>query len=284
MRIMSHTRSSSTQRPQLSMISGARFCFYSSHQFSNRPIFMIKKSFSPVRLISPPHKYAVLCHFYLTEDEDAGGRRRSHPRPWSVIARKGPRSESSSLLQQNEQSANHELDFQISPGLLPRLFNGNGSGPCSPFAVDPTFPRLDVDTVLSLDSISIVMPPTPPPEPVEPRRCRLHACLRNLTSNLVQGNPSILPFCLILRAKLRRKEGNESANAASLQAGIDHIAAMRKLMAVLPMSGEGFGMTVPLIGWFVFRPLDSLVMFIRTSRLPSKSCDLGWTTRRWKQR
>ncbi|KAF5391072.1 hypothetical protein D9757_003116 [Collybiopsis confluens] len=31
-------------------------------------------------------------------DPNSGGRRNSHPRPWSAIARKGPRSESSSLM------------------------------------------------------------------------------------------------------------------------------------------------------------------------------------------
>ncbi|KAJ7278948.1 TKL/TKL-ccin protein kinase [Mycena rebaudengoi] len=92
----------------------------------------------------------------LSEDEDAGGRRRSHPRPWSVIARKGPRSESSSLFHQEGCNSDHE-SF-MSPNLLPRLFGG--SQDVSPLAINTTFPRhLGTNEAVGSD-----VPPTPPPE------------------------------------------------------------------------------------------------------------------------
>jgi len=53
------------------------------------------------------------------EDECVDGRRRTHPRPWSLIARKGPRSEASSVFHQ----AIHEREALLSPTLLPSLFN-----------------------------------------------------------------------------------------------------------------------------------------------------------------
>ncbi|KAG7442683.1 uncharacterized protein BT62DRAFT_935709 [Guyanagaster necrorhizus] len=87
----------------------------------------------------------------LSEDEDAGGRRRSHPRPWSIIARKGPQSESSSLIRQNFGNN----DILLSPGLLPTLFNGTSDVPISPLSEETHFTPLG----LHFDP-----PPTPPPE------------------------------------------------------------------------------------------------------------------------
>ncbi|KAI3608695.1 hypothetical protein WG66_003719 [Moniliophthora roreri] len=56
----------------------------------------------------------------FSEDECPDGRRRTHPRPWSLIARKEPRSESSSLLRQEI----YETENLLSPTLLPTLFSG----------------------------------------------------------------------------------------------------------------------------------------------------------------
>ncbi|KAF8073945.1 TKL/TKL-ccin protein kinase, partial [Lyophyllum atratum] len=60
----------------------------------------------------PPHPRIGL------KDEDDSGRMLKHAKSWSVIGRKGPRSESSSFV--NEQT---DDDLLISPGLLPNLFN-----------------------------------------------------------------------------------------------------------------------------------------------------------------
>ncbi|KAJ6542835.1 TKL/TKL-ccin protein kinase [Mycena capillaripes] len=94
----------------------------------------------------------------LSEDEDAGGRRRSHARSWSLIARKGPRSESSSLLLQD--GWNSDQESLLSPNLLPRFFGG--SQDVSPLAINTTFPRhphLGTNEAVGFD-----VPPTPPPE------------------------------------------------------------------------------------------------------------------------
>ncbi|KAJ7819194.1 TKL/TKL-ccin protein kinase [Mycena olivaceomarginata] len=95
----------------------------------------------------------------LSEDEDAGGRRRSHARSWSLVARKGPRSESSSLLRQEGCASDQES--LLSPNLLPRFF-GPGSQEVSPLAINTTFPRghLGMNEGVGFE----VMPPTPPPE------------------------------------------------------------------------------------------------------------------------
>ncbi|KAF9265052.1 hypothetical protein L218DRAFT_924853 [Marasmius fiardii PR-910] len=55
----------------------------------------------------------------FSEDECVNGRRRTRPRPWSLIARKGPRSETSSVMRQ----AFNESEALLSPTLLPSLFN-----------------------------------------------------------------------------------------------------------------------------------------------------------------
>ncbi|KAJ8090389.1 hypothetical protein AAF712_006676 [Marasmius tenuissimus] len=70
----------------------------------------------------------------LSEDECIDGRRRTHPRPWSLIARKGPRSETSSVLHQiiNEREA------LLSPTLLPSLFNNTATLD----AVEPLDPKI----------------------------------------------------------------------------------------------------------------------------------------------
>ncbi|KAJ7731934.1 TKL/TKL-ccin protein kinase [Mycena maculata] len=91
----------------------------------------------------------------LSDDEDAGGRRRSHARSWSLVARKGPRSESSSLCQEGCISDQESL---LSPNLLPRFFGG--SQDVSPLAINTMFPRhLGTNEVVGFD-----VPPTPPPE------------------------------------------------------------------------------------------------------------------------
>ncbi|KAK0213720.1 TKL/TKL-ccin protein kinase [Armillaria fumosa] len=87
----------------------------------------------------------------LSEDEDAGGRRRSHPRSWSIIARKGPQSESSSMIRQDFGNN----DILLSPGLLPTLFNGTSDLPKSPSSGETHFTPL---------SLHCDPPPTPPPE------------------------------------------------------------------------------------------------------------------------
>ncbi|KAJ6476375.1 TKL/TKL-ccin protein kinase [Mycena sanguinolenta] len=97
----------------------------------------------------------------LSEDEDAGGRRRSHARSWSLVARKGPRSESSSLLLQEGVASDQES--LLSPNLLPRFF-GPGSQEVSPLAIDTSFPRGHLGTNEAVGGLSFDIPPTPPPE------------------------------------------------------------------------------------------------------------------------
>ncbi|KAJ7145696.1 TKL/TKL-ccin protein kinase [Mycena epipterygia] len=92
----------------------------------------------------------------MSEDEDAGGRRRSHARSWSLIARKGPRSESSSLLLQD--GCNSDQESLLSPNLLPRLFGG--SQDVSPLAINTTFPR----HLGTNEAVGFEVPPTPPPD------------------------------------------------------------------------------------------------------------------------
>jgi hypothetical protein len=62
----------------------------------------------------------------LTGDETVLGRRRSTARPWSIIGRKGPRSDSSSVIQKGDQIS------ILSPSLLPTLFTNNSAIPKSP--------------------------------------------------------------------------------------------------------------------------------------------------------
>jgi len=59
----------------------------------------------------------------LTGDETVLGRRRSTARPWSMIGRKGPRSDSSSVIQKGDQMS------ILSPTLLPTLFTNNSASP-----------------------------------------------------------------------------------------------------------------------------------------------------------
>ena len=61
----------------------------------------------------------------LTGDETILGRRRSTARPWSMIGRKGPRSDSSSVIQKGDQIS------ILSPTLLPTLFTNNSANPKS---------------------------------------------------------------------------------------------------------------------------------------------------------
>ncbi|KAJ7585178.1 TKL/TKL-ccin protein kinase [Mycena floridula] len=79
---------------------------------------------------------------YYSEDDDEvnDGRIISNPRPWSLIGRKGPRSETSSFIQ---QELSNETEMPLSPNLLPDLFNHNNNDiPWRPLSVSPgeTFP------------------------------------------------------------------------------------------------------------------------------------------------
>ncbi|KAF8889130.1 kinase-like domain-containing protein [Infundibulicybe gibba] len=75
-------------------------------------------------------------HDLLSDEEVAGGRRRTRPRPWSVIGRKGPRSESSSMIY---QLLDERLEYEavLTPGLLPTLFD-SPSPPDSPLTPSMT--------------------------------------------------------------------------------------------------------------------------------------------------
>ena len=53
------------------------------------------------------------------EDEDADGRKVMHAKSWSVVARKEPRSETSSFVHLEPSG---EPEFPVSPGVLPALF------------------------------------------------------------------------------------------------------------------------------------------------------------------
>ncbi|KAF7964560.1 hypothetical protein HWV62_5692 [Athelia sp. TMB] len=53
-------------------------------------------------------------------DGDLGGRRKAHPKPWSLIGRKGPRSVSSSVIRQEH----YDYGLPGSPNMLPSLFYG----------------------------------------------------------------------------------------------------------------------------------------------------------------
>lgn len=70
----------------------------------------------------------------VTGDETILGRRRSTARPWSMIGRKGPRSDSSSVIQKGDQIS------ILSPTLLPTLFTNSSATSKSPtrsgFSVD----------------------------------------------------------------------------------------------------------------------------------------------------
>lgn len=53
-----------------------------------------------------------------------GGRRKAHPKPWSLIGRKGPRSVSSSIIRQEH----YDYGLPNSPNVLPALFYGDIDG------------------------------------------------------------------------------------------------------------------------------------------------------------
>ncbi|KAE9403429.1 hypothetical protein BT96DRAFT_990287 [Gymnopus androsaceus JB14] len=97
----------------------------------------------------------------------SGGRRHSNPRPWSLIGRKGPHSESSSLHQQLLEEVGQEVDRMdevLSPNMLPTLFTALSAG--SKSSIPPLSPislggGADGDTG---GFPPMVMPPTPPPE------------------------------------------------------------------------------------------------------------------------
>ncbi|KIM89875.1 hypothetical protein PILCRDRAFT_812658 [Piloderma croceum F 1598] len=55
-----------------------------------------------------------------SDDDGLGGRRTTYPRPWSLIGRKGPRSNSSSMIRQEH----YEYGLPQSPNALPSLFYG----------------------------------------------------------------------------------------------------------------------------------------------------------------
>ncbi|KAJ7055648.1 TKL/TKL-ccin protein kinase [Mycena amicta] len=125
----------------------------------------------------------------FSEDEDVGGRRRSHARSWSLIARKGPRSESSSLLHQDGCISDQES--LLSPQLLPRFF-GPGSQPgsqeVSPLAINTTFPRHTLDALGEGGSYSgevdgFEAPLTPPPD-LTPHVEADQSVLLNLTGQI----------------------------------------------------------------------------------------------------
>ncbi|RDB14785.1 Serine/threonine-protein kinase STY46 [Hypsizygus marmoreus] len=84
----------------------------------------------------------------LSEDEDDDGKRIVHARSWSLIARKPPRSESSSFI---DTKAEDEDQYLFSPGLLPTLFNSTHDVLRSPSPLSLT------NAVISEDR-----PPTPP--------------------------------------------------------------------------------------------------------------------------
>jgi hypothetical protein len=98
----------------------------------------------------------------LNFDPNSGGRRRSHPRPWSLIARKGPHSESSSLHQQLLETQGEEVDV-LSPNMLPTLFTPLSAG--SKGSIPPLSPVALGGAVIDDGGFShMSMPPTPPPE------------------------------------------------------------------------------------------------------------------------
>lgn len=101
----------------------------------------------------------VKMNFGLTSTD---GRRHSHPRPWSLIARKGPHSESSSLHQQMLEEDEQEVEDVLSPNMLPTLFTPPSAG--SKSSIPPLSPNAlgGIGDVVGFSSI--VMPPTPPPE------------------------------------------------------------------------------------------------------------------------
>ena len=91
----------------------------------------------------------LLADGVAPEDEDADGRKVVHAKSWSVVARKGPRSETSSLV---HLELSGEPEFPLSPGVLPALFGlGTSDVLRSPSPLSAT------DAVLTPDR-----PPTPP--------------------------------------------------------------------------------------------------------------------------
>jgi hypothetical protein len=92
------------------------------------------------------------------DEEELGGRRIARPRPWSLIGRKGARSESSSMILQEH----YEYGLPEDPDVLPHLFYGSQD-----VALRSSSPsRLSVKTVFSQrtggSGILNQLPPTPP--------------------------------------------------------------------------------------------------------------------------
>lgn len=96
------------------------------------------------------------------------GRRRTNPKPWSLIGRKGPRSETSSFIQQAQFEDN---EFVLSPGLLPTLFDP-GTG-----------------TVLA--DLRTLSPLPSPRSALSPRKFHVDVpdCLSDLTGQVLRSKP-----------------------------------------------------------------------------------------------
>jgi hypothetical protein len=96
----------------------------------------------------------------LAEDGDENGIRVYHTKPWSVIARKGTHSESSSFI---NQAYNTDEEHLISQDAVPN--RQSLISQASPGSAEALFP--------------INRPPTPPPEPGSGkwRSFRLDMCL-----------------------------------------------------------------------------------------------------------
>lgn len=90
----------------------------------------------------------------------SGGRRHSNPRPWSLIGRKGPHSESSSLHQQLLDEKEQEIDV-LSPNMLPTLFTSLSIGSKGS---NPPLSPISLGGGRDGGGMGFLMPPTPPPE------------------------------------------------------------------------------------------------------------------------
>ncbi|KAJ7715264.1 TKL/TKL-ccin protein kinase [Mycena metata] len=101
---------------------------------------------STPRLPAPPTSATSSTAGILSEDEDAGGRRRSH----------------CALLEPQGGWASDQESL-LSPNLLPRFFGG--SQDVSPLAINTTFPRVaHLGTAVNEALGGFEVPPTPPPD------------------------------------------------------------------------------------------------------------------------
>ncbi|KAJ7715268.1 kinase-like domain-containing protein [Mycena metata] len=183
-----------------------------------------------------------------SEDEDAGGRRRS----CALVGRKGPRSDSSSLLRQEDGWASDQ-ESPLLPNLPPRFFGGSPN--VSPLAINTTFPRAGhLRTAVNEALGAFELPPTPnsvgadPGDPTTPldltgqvrregRYPQAHGGFADVWKGVWDRQPDRLVAIKVLRSRLddpqrEAKMHKRLAHEVSVWKRLDHKHVLKLLGTV----------------------------------------------------